>query len=351
MRAAVDSPMLSRRAWIVWRVVQSLVWVVGLAIVIALFVRPKLGLHALWNVLIPVAPALLAVAPGLWRNICPLASTALWPRHMGLSKRLRLSGRAQATLMLVGTIALLVIVPLRHVVLDQNGPASAITLLVLASVGIGMGFLFEWKSGWCSSLCPVHPVEKLYGSEALIAPPNAHCDMCHRCVSPCPDSTPGMHPLITTRYRSQRVGGTLLVGGFAGYIVGWFHVPDYAGTAGFRHLDAAYGLPAVGMAVSLVLFLILRRIVQPKHDRVLILSFAAAALACYYWYRLPALFGFGPIPGDGMLVDLRHRLPSWFPHASRVVTTSLATFWLVARVSGRRPWSKRPTYASTPAPT
>ena len=32
--------------------------------------------------------------------------------------------------------------------------------------------------------------------------------------------------------------------------------------------------------------------------------FAAAAVCTYYWYRLPALAGFGPHPGTGLLVDL-----------------------------------------------
>jgi hypothetical protein len=342
-----STPTLSGRPLVAWRAVQLVVWLIGLGIVIALFLRPQLGLHAFWNVLIPVAPALLAVAPGLWRNICPLASTALFPRHMGLSKRRRLPPEAQAALTLVAILALLLLVPLRHVVLDLNGPATAWVILALAGIGIGMGLRYEWKSGWCSSLCPVHPVEKLYGSEAGIAPPNAHCDLCHRCVTPCPDSTPGMHPLATTRYRAQRVGGTLLVGGFAGYIWGWFQVPDYAGREGLSHLGFAYGAPFLGLLVTLFLFVVLRSMLPRERERVLILSFAAAALACYYWFRLPALFGFGPHPGDGMLVDLRDTLPAWFPHVSRFLTTALAFLWLTARAGGQRAWSSRPGYAAT----
>ena len=62
-----------------WRAVQTVVWLAGVAILAALLFAPEIGIHAFWNVLIPVAPALVAFAPGLWRKICPLASTvAAW---------------------------------------------------------------------------------------------------------------------------------------------------------------------------------------------------------------------------------------------------------------------------------
>ena len=163
-------PFLSAPARRAWRSVQVVVWLVGVGIFVALLVAPALGLHAFWNVLIPVAPALLVVAPGLWRNICPLAATALFWRHVGLSQRRRINAHWQARLGLMGVVALLLIVPLRHVVLDLNGPATALALALLAACSVVMGLLFEWKSGWCSGACPVHPVEKLYGYRALVSP-------------------------------------------------------------------------------------------------------------------------------------------------------------------------------------
>ncbi len=57
----------ARRA--TWRLVQVAVWAIGLAILVLLFVAPTIGLHAFWDVLIPVAPALLVIAPGgAWRS-------------------------------------------------------------------------------------------------------------------------------------------------------------------------------------------------------------------------------------------------------------------------------------------
>ena len=71
---------------------------------------------------------------------------------------------------------------------------------------------------------------------------------------------------------------------------------------------------------------------------------AGAALAAYYWYRLPMLFGFGPHPGDGMLVDLTAVLPAWFPLASRLATTALFGWWFVMRTRVQRSWAQRPAY-------
>jgi len=336
---------LSPSARRVWRLVQGAVWLVGVGIFAALLFAPDLGLHAFWNVLIPVAPALLAIAPGLWRNVCPMASTALFPRHMGLSKRRRIPEIWQGRLALIGVALLLLIVPLRHVVLDLNGPATALTLALLTAVAVGMGFFFEWKSGWCSGLCPVHPVEKLYGQQSAITPPNAHCDMCHRCVSPCPDSTPAVHPLSIEKPWTRGAAGLLVLGGFAGYIVGWFLVPDWGHGEGWQHLGEAYAKPFLGLGLSLAFFLTLRRLLPAKHERMLFLAFATAAIAAYYWFRLPALFGFTQFAHDGMLVDLSATLPAWFPIASHAATSAFFGWWFLARSGIYRSWAGRPAYA------
>ena len=65
------------RSLTIWRLLQVLVWIVGLVIFLALIFYPSIGLLLFWNILIPVAPALLVVATGVWRNICPLSTTNL----------------------------------------------------------------------------------------------------------------------------------------------------------------------------------------------------------------------------------------------------------------------------------
>ncbi|MAE28376.1 MAG: ferredoxin [Planctomycetota bacterium] len=334
-----------------WRLVQFAVAGLGLAIYLALIFKPIVGLHAFWNVLIPVAPALVAVAPGLWRNICPLASAALLPRHLGLSGRRALSSRGQDTLALAGLLALLLVVPLRHVVLDLDGPATALVLTIVAALAVLLGLTFEWKSGWCSGACPVHPVEKLYGTQPALTLDNAHCTSCERCSTPCPDSTEAMTPLKNNGARLRPYLGTLLVGGFPGYIWGWFQIPDYAGAEGWQHLPRAFGLPLGALVLSLVLYLALGRILsaaggdQARRREILARLFACGAIACYYYFRLPALFGFGPFPGDGMLVDLRGTLPESFPILARTLTSVLCLWWFMVRRPMPRPWSFRPAFS------
>ncbi len=325
-----------------WRALQGLVWLLGAGILVALFWWPTIGLHALWNVLIPAAPLLVAVAPGLWRNICPMASTALVLRHTGHSARKPVTAELQGHLLLIGVILLFAIVPLRHILLDLNGPATGFTLVGAALIAILMGSRYEWKSGWCSGICPVHPVERLYGSSSVVSLPNAHCHPCEQCVVPCADSTPRVDPLTAKKGRSRIIAGTIMAGGFAGFIWGWFQVPDYAGSAGLSHLGEAYAWPLGGTLVTLVAYLVLRPFASPILLR---RSFAAAAIACYYWYRLPWLFGYGPFPGDGMLVDLTATLGPWFPAISRSVTTLFFAWWLVGRRETNRSWLTRPELA------
>ena len=233
-----------------WRIAQLLVFGVGLAIFVALIFWPEIGLAALWNVLIPVAPALLVFGPGLWRNVCPLASAALFSRHMGISARRRLSINAQGWLALGGLALLLLIVPLRHTFLNTNGPATAVALGSVGLLSVIMGLMFEWKSGWCSGLCPVHQVEKLYGSRPALTVPNAHCTQCERCSAVCPDSTLRMHPLRAPATKGHAIAGAVLIGGFPGYVWGWFQISDQVG-AGWLALASAFGIPFGAMGVTL----------------------------------------------------------------------------------------------------
>jgi len=333
---------LSLKSILIWRTVQTFLWLVGTAIIFNLIFYPTLGIHLFWNILIPIAPLLLVVATGLWRNICPMASTALFPRHMGLSKRKKLSLEETGKLNLIAVIALFVLVPLRHAFFDLNGWATALLILSLGFIAVITGLRYEWKSAWCSGLCPIHPVEKLYGLKNKLKLPNAHCDHCHRCLAPCPDKTPGIHPLSSKKTTSHKITGLLTVGAFPGFVWGWFQVPDYNGITGIVELIAIYKFPLLGLVVTSILFLVLKKFMQEK---TLITIFSATAVSCYYWFRIPALFGFGIFPGDGMLVDLTGILPQWAITVIVVTLTIFFFWWIVFSKQRKISWVIRPAYA------
>ena len=334
------------RSLLIWRIVQFIVWLVGLTIFLLLIVDPSAGLLILWNILIPVAPALLVVSAGLWRNICPLATTVLLPRHFNWSKRKKMPLLLQSKLQLVAITGLYIIVPMRHALFNTNGTATVILLFVAALIGTVMGFNYDWKSGWCSSLCPVHPVEKLYGSNTITPLPNAHCDQCANCSVPCPDTTPNFHPALTKKNTYQILSGLLTVGGLPGFIWGWFQVADHAGPSGLSQLLSAYGLPFFGFLGSMMLYIILQALISKKDERTLINCFAAAGVSCYYWFRIPALLGFGHLHKDGLLINMQAVLPGWSLVLMTVSSTLFFFWWLVFRKQKTNSWLLRPEYAS-----
>jgi hypothetical protein len=136
---------LSKKSIVIWRIVQTAVWLVGATILSCLLFFPKIGLLLFWNILIPVAPLLFVVAVGIWRNICPLATTNLLPRQLGLSKQKKLSATQLGKLNLIAVIALYVIVPLRHAVLNNNGVATGLMIVAMAAIGITLGFFMNGK--------------------------------------------------------------------------------------------------------------------------------------------------------------------------------------------------------------
>ncbi len=336
---------LSSRSILTWRIVQAAVWLMGAGILFCLLFIPGYGILLFWNILIPVAPALFVTATGVWRNVCPLATTNLLPRHLGLSKRKRLSVTQSGKLNLIAVIALYFIIPLRHAIFNNNGTATAALIISMVFAGIIMGFFYEWKSAWCSGLCPVHPVEKLYGGNVLATVPNAHCNQCMNCIVPCPDSTTNIHPASSSRTIYHKIGGLLIIGGLPGFIWGWFHVPDETKITTLSTLVAVYKMPLEGLMITLAIYIILSAIIRSKFERSLVSIFAASGVSCYYWYRVPALFGFGNFGNDGLLINLSKSLPGWSIPMMTISTTTFFFYWLVFRKQNNKSWLIRPQYA------
>jgi hypothetical protein len=328
-----NSRTVDPRARRIWLTLQAAMLSVGVVLIGLLLFWPDLGIALMWNLLIPVAPALVTIAPGLWRNICPMATFHMLPQKLGIAQNIRMPEWGAAALGLIGMILLFVVVPMRRIGLNVDGTLTAIMLLTAAAVAGAMGALFEMRSGWCTSLCPIHPVEKLYGTKPAITFKNARCDLCEACSNPCPDSTPAMTPTLTGATKVQQFLGNFLVGSFPGFVWGWFQVPDYPPhQVGSHEIITAYVWPLGACIVSYLVFKIGEHIFRYKDDARAILQrvFAAAAISTYYWYRLP---------GPAAL------LPDWFPMISHMVTTPFF-FWFLVLRSPKASWLKRPVMAS-----
>jgi hypothetical protein len=328
-----------------WRIAQVAVWLIGLFILVSLFVVPKLGLHLLWNVLIPLAPLIFVLGTGFWRNVCPLATSTLIPIHLGISKKLKPTTRQVNKLNVLGVLLLYLIVPLRHSLFNNNGFASGALIFGMVSVGFLLNMFFDWKSTWCSGLCPVLPVEKMYGNHVITSPINAHCAECAKCVKPCPDTTYNYPILTTSRINRRSITGILTIGGLPGFIYGWFQVADRDHMPGFGDVLADFSPPFFGLSLSVVLFMVLLSLLGVHRIRPLTRIFAAIAISIYYWFRLPALFGYGKFDHDGLLIDLSTFIPEWTFSAFSMALAFFFFYWLTADDQTRRSWLVRPKRA------
>ncbi|HZR88640.1 MAG TPA: ferredoxin [Bradyrhizobium sp.] len=331
--SAASSRTVTPEARRVWVGLQAALFVIGVVLVGLLLFWPTVGLALMWNLLIPVAPALVTIAPGLWRNICPMATTHMLPQKLGIAQNMKMPEWGAAALGTTSVVLLFIVVPMRRIGLNADGTMTAIMLLSAACVAFTMGSLFEMRSGWCTSLCPIHPVERLYGTNPAVSFKNARCNLCEACSNPCPDSTPEMTPTQTGPTRIQQWLGNFVVGSFPGFVWGWYQVPDHAPQdVGMPEIFAAY---AWSFGAALVTYLLFRIGEHLLHDRqeartMMHRIFAAAAISTYYWYRLP---------GPAFL------LPDWFPTVSHLITTPFF-FWFLVLRAPKASWLTRPVMAS-----
>ena len=68
-----------------WHVARFVSLAASAVILVLLIAEPKTGLKVFWRFVIPLLPLLFFVAPGFWRNICPLAAMNQTPRYLGFT--------------------------------------------------------------------------------------------------------------------------------------------------------------------------------------------------------------------------------------------------------------------------
>jgi nitrite reductase (NADH) large subunit len=72
----------------VWHVSRAVSVLGALGLSALLIAESAAGLKIWWSVIVPLLPLLWFVAPGLWRNVCPLAAANQAPRLFDFTRGL-----------------------------------------------------------------------------------------------------------------------------------------------------------------------------------------------------------------------------------------------------------------------
>jgi len=317
-----------------WRVLRWVGVAAALATVVACFVRPAMGLTIFWGILVPVLPAVFLIMPGLWRNLCPMASLNQVPRTLNFTRGWTVPVVVQQYTPLISAGLFLLIVPMRRALLDGNGPALGVFLATVLALAFAGGAMFKGKSGWCSQFCPVLQVERFYGQSPLIVLPNSHCRPCVGCNRNCYDFNPTAAYLADLHDPNPRLAlnRKLFAGVMPWLIVGFFTQPDLV------HPDLAsivllYGRLAL-LATAGMGFLVLIQHLTGLSDQKVVLLHATAAFIVFYAFV-------------GTVISA----PLGFP-AMVVGTVTALVALIVAAVWLRRAWPRDAAFvaASQPEP-
>jgi nitrite reductase (NADH) large subunit len=314
----------SRIPLAVWRGLRAGSMVGALVVAGLLIAVPGAGLFVMWRVVIPTLPVLFMVAPGLWRNLCPLASSNQTPRALNITRALPAPDWLKEYGYVIAFTLFGAFVVLRRLGLDDSGPLSALLLLGAMAAAFVGGMVLKGKSGWCSTMCPLLPVQRIYGQTPLALVANSHCQPCVGCVKNCYDFNPRAAYLADLHDADGYWSGyrRFFVGAFPGVVFGFFVVPD--GPA-LRIL----GGMALCAAVSVASFALLTTFVK-RSVHTLTTLYGAVAFSTFYWFA-------GDIG------------PDWLTWAIRVAAITLAATWFVRTLRKEQPFLERASAAPAPA--
>jgi hypothetical protein len=294
----------------------------GLLALLALaIVDHDAALRLVWGIIVPLLPITLLISPALWRGICPLSTLNEAGNRLGGTTPL--SPRDERRFAIVGLVLFAVLVPARHLVFDQDAVILTGTILGVGVLAVVLGARYQQRSAFCNGLCPILPVERLYGQSPLVAIGRGRCATCAVCTPRGCLDLAGDKALAQTlghARRDQRWLATPL-GFFAaalpGFIVGFNQLSD----APVPSFAQAYVVPLGAALGSVAATAILVALLRPA-ARGAIVALSASAITLHYWYAGPTLArSFGLAGGASV--------------AFRMVAFSVIAVWTVRAL--RRP--------------
>jgi NADPH-dependent 2,4-dienoyl-CoA reductase/sulfur reductase-like enzyme/ferredoxin len=268
---------------------------------------PTLGLKLLWGITIPSLPLVLVIAPGLWRQVCPMAFLNQIPRQLGFSRSLDLPERWRNAAFGIAVLVFVVAVSLRIPIFNHEGPMLAAGLLLFLGIAFAGGVVFKGRSGWCGTFCPLGPIQRTYGQAPLMVIPNGYCATCVGCQKSCYDFNPRAAVFADVydndpRYAAQR---RLFMGMLPGLMAAYFLLVQGPTAALLPYFGLFFG----ACCVSIGLYWVASSFLPVDPFRIS-LAFGATALAIFYWFSGPNivrnigdLAGF--VPSELVLMALR----------------------------------------------
>lgn len=271
---------------IVWHLGRLLSVIILIGFCFLCFWRPVLALDLLWGLLVPVLPLVFFAAPGLWRNLCPLAAMNQVPRLFGFAAAWEVSSDVRRYANIIGMSLLFAIVPARKWFLDNSAEASALLILIALTLAFLGGLLFRGKSGWCGSICPLLPIQRAYGQTPLVTVSNSHCQPCVGCTKNCYDFNPHVAYLADLYDSDTQLGADrrLFIGAIPGFIWAFFTLPDYP-AIGIAELYLSFIFYSLASAGS---FFALETYLKVSPHKVTAL-YTFISLNLFYWFAAPII--------------------------------------------------------------
>lgn len=321
---AIPLPVVAQRP--LWRAAQWTGLLLTVVLLAALVIVPAPALHLLWDMVIPLLPAVFLVNPVIWRNVCPLATLN------ELTSARRADGSIEgATLRhawAFGIALLFLMVPARRFLFNEGGVVLAATVTAVALLALIGGAVFARRAGFCGTICPVLPVEKLYGQSPIVTIGSARCADCTRCTSAGCIDLAGAKAVAQTLGPQRREVTWLrtsfgaFAAAFPGFILAYFTTPNGA-------LDAAASvyLRVFGASVASYVLVAFVTVVFNVRAAVAMPVLGATALAAYYWHA------------SRTLMEAYHAPLSALP-VLRVAIAAALVWWMVRALRPAGAWAR-----------
>lgn len=265
----------------VWQAVRVVSIAAYFTVIVLLFVRPAAGLFVFFKVIAPLLPGLFLIAPGLWRNVCPLAATNQLPRLLRFSRAATVPDWFQRRGYLIAVVLFFGIVGSRLAGLDRNGITTGAVLFAVIAAAFAGGVAFKGKSGWCSSICPLFPLQRAYGQTPFVTVANNHCQPCVGCAKNCFDFKPraAYQADLADPDRGWSAPRKLFAAALPGFVIGFVVV---AGNPNMP-LPQRFVVLGLAMVVAVGLFFVVEAVTSVS-QAMLSAGYAAVALNAFYWF-------------------------------------------------------------------